>query len=319
MPELIGLYNDHLDHRGTFEVLAIHDKSVKTFAELDQKLPPLKELYWQGRDLPFPVLLDATGATEKLFGVSGHPTSLLIDPDGKLVGAMHAADLEKKLPPVSAAKRWARHRAMSKAGFWSFEPARDTLKTLAETFQRRTGDTPIDLDPAALTAAGLTPDGPLPGLVAGGMPGVTIASIESLLLAPHGLAVVPDANGKRLRITTRPAGYVDPPPTVSQVRREKDLSTRLDTKPGPGDGFGKAKPLKLDNVPLAEAVKLVGREYDLPVALDARAMLTKKLDPAAKVTGSVGPADLRIGLAKLIAPLGLTVVVRHEVVLVTVK
>ncbi len=317
MPELIGLYNDHLDHRGQFEVLAVHDNSVKTFAELNKKLPPLKEGYWQGQDLPFPVLLDATGATEKLFGVSAHPTSLLIDPDGKLVGEVQAKDLEAKLPPVSAAKRWARHRAMSKNVFWSFEPAQYTPKKMAETFQGWTGDTPLDLDAAALTAAGLTPDGPLPGLVVGS--GVTFASVEALLLAPHGLAVVPDADGKRLRITARPAGHVEPPPTPSQLRHEKDLNTRLDKKPGLADVFAKAKPLQIENRSLAEALKLVGREFDLPVALAAKAMHAKKLDPAALVSGSVGPADLRTGLVKLVEPLGLTVVVRHEVVLVTVK
>lgn len=317
MPEIIGLYNDHLDHRDQFEVLAVHDKSVKTFAELDKKLPPLKEQYWQGQDLPFPVLLDATGATEKLFGVKAHPTSLLIDPDGKLVGEVQAKDLEAKLPPVSAAKRWARHRTMSKNVFWSFEPAQYTPKKLAEMVQRWTGEIPVDLDVAAATAAGLAPDGPLPGLVVGS--GVTFASIEALLLTPHGLAVVPAADGQRLRITARPAGQVEVPPTPSQVRREKDLNTRLDKKPGLGDVLTKAKPLQFENRPLAEALKLVGQEFDLPVALDAKAMHTKKLDPAATVTGTVGPADLRGGLTKMLEPLGLAVVVRHEVVLVTVK
>ena len=317
MPELVGLYNDHLDHRDTFEVLAIHDNSVKTFADLDKKLPPLRDKFWQGRDLPFPVLLDATGATEKLFGVRAHPTSLLVDPDGKLVGEVQANDLEAKLPPVSAAKSWARHRAMLKNIHWSFEPADYTPRKLAETIQRWTGDTPVDLDAAAVTAAGLTPDGPFPGLVNGS--GVTFASLEALLLAPHGLAVVPDADGKRLRVTARPATFVELPPTPAQLQRDKELNTRLDKKPGFANVLGQAKPLRVENRSLAEAIKLVGQEFGLPVALDAKAMLTKKFDPAAKVNGSVGPADMRGGLTKLVGPLGLAVVVRHEVVLVTLK
>ena len=106
MPELIALYEDHADHRDQFEVFAVHDKSVKSFAELDEKLPKIKEHYWQGKDLPFPVLLDATGETGKLYGIRAYPTGLLIDPDGKLVGEATPADLEAKLPPLSVAKKW---------------------------------------------------------------------------------------------------------------------------------------------------------------------------------------------------------------------
>lgn len=54
---------------------------------------------WDGRDLPFPVLLDlpdprlgpdddpiATGSTIGSYGIVGFPTTLLIDQEGKLVG-----------------------------------------------------------------------------------------------------------------------------------------------------------------------------------------------------------------------------------------
>ena len=52
---VIALYQDHADYRDQFEVFAVHDKSVKSFAELDEKLPKIKEHYWQGKDLPFRV------------------------------------------------------------------------------------------------------------------------------------------------------------------------------------------------------------------------------------------------------------------------
>src|SRR5207237_10370329 len=131
----------------------------KSFAELDPRLLKMKERYWQGKDLPFPVLLDATGATEKLYGVKAHPTHLLIDPDGKLVGEASEGDLEAKLPPLSAAKRWARHRDAQKNVVWDFEPSHDTLAKFADMMKRWAMCT-IELDPAAIKASGLTPDGP---------------------------------------------------------------------------------------------------------------------------------------------------------------
>ena len=66
-----------------FSIIAFHDAKVKNFEELDEKLVDIREKYWGGRDLPFPILLDATGQTIRDYGVRGFPTLLLIDPDGK--------------------------------------------------------------------------------------------------------------------------------------------------------------------------------------------------------------------------------------------
>ena len=86
LPHLSEIYEDHKDHRDRFEVIAFHDASVKDFKELDQKLTTVKKTYWDGKDLPFPILIDATGKTVKDYGITGFPTTILIDPDGKLVG-----------------------------------------------------------------------------------------------------------------------------------------------------------------------------------------------------------------------------------------
>ena len=86
MPGLIDLYEAHKKDREKFEILAFHDGTVKDFADLDKKLEGPRQKYWGGRDLPFPILLDATGQTIKDWGVHAFPTTLLIDPEGKLVG-----------------------------------------------------------------------------------------------------------------------------------------------------------------------------------------------------------------------------------------
>jgi hypothetical protein len=311
LPELIGLYQDHADHRDQFAILAVHDRSVKSLAELDQKLPGIRQRYWQGKDLPFPVLLDATGKTEKLYGIRAYPTGLLIDPDGKLVGEATAADLEAKLPSLSAATQWARHRDMQKNVFWSFEPNQFTLAKLADILKVWT-HCAVELDASAVRGYGLTPDGPLPGALIGGP--VTLRSVDELLLAPHGLGVAPSADGKKLLITRRPG--TQGTGSYLQKLRAKVLCDRLDRGPGAAEAK-EAKPLQINDQPLLDALKLVGREFDLPVALDAKAMDAKQLDPKARVSGRISRADLRHSLTNMLDPLGLMVEVRHEVVLVT--
>jgi len=313
LPELIALYEDHAEHRDKFEVFAIHDKSVKSFAELDKELSRIKKQYWQGKDLPFPVLLDAAEKTEKLYGIHAWPTGLLIDPSGKLVGEAGVSELEAKLPRLSAWKTWVRHRDMEKNIFWSFEPSEYTLGKFADVLKRWT-NCELDVDADAVKACGLTSDGPLPGALFGRE--VTLRSVEELLLAPHGLGVEPAADGNKLVITKRSATKVAE--SYFQKLRGKDLTDRLDR--GTGSTAGEeAKPLDIKDKPLLDAVKLVGREFDLPVGLDAKAMHAKILDPMAKVSGSIVPGDLRKSLMTMLDPLGLTIGVHNEVVLVTPK
>ena len=66
---------------------------MKDFAELDPKLEPIVANAWKGRALPFPILLDATGKTLEAYGITAFPTSVLIDPEGRVVGP----DAEERL------------------------------------------------------------------------------------------------------------------------------------------------------------------------------------------------------------------------------
>ena len=87
----------HEADRDRFEVLAFHDPSAKTFAELDEKLKPVIEKHWRGKSLPFPILLDAGGATVKRYGIQGYPTTILIDPEGRIVKGGSELMLKEKL------------------------------------------------------------------------------------------------------------------------------------------------------------------------------------------------------------------------------
>ena len=81
----MALYDEHADLREHFEILAFHDDRAKTFEELDAKMEVVREKYWEGRSLPFPILLDATGKTLEVYGISAFPTNVLLDPDGNVV------------------------------------------------------------------------------------------------------------------------------------------------------------------------------------------------------------------------------------------
>jgi hypothetical protein len=90
-------YAAHAEQRDQFEVLAFHDQTAKTFAELDTKLAPVIAKQWRGKSLPFPILLDATATTVRAYGIQGYPTLLLIDPDGRIVKGGNEATLAAKL------------------------------------------------------------------------------------------------------------------------------------------------------------------------------------------------------------------------------
>ena len=308
MPELIVFYEDHAAHRDKFEILAIHDDAVKSFRELDQKLVRIKKEKWQGKDLPFPILLDGSKKTHALYGVDSWPTALLIDPDGKFVDEVGISTLEEKLPPLPAGKKWARHRDMQKNVFWSFEPKEYTLNKFAEVMKRFT-KCDIGIDAEAVKASGLSADGPLPGVLIGSS--ITLRSIDELLLGPHGLGLVPSSDGTSLLVTKRLKATESL--SYFQKLHAEELNRRLDGMQDEGD---KAKPLELKDRPLLEAIKLVGREYDLPVALEAKAMHTGRIDAKATVSGRIDPGALRKSLKKLLEPLGLTIEVRDEAVVV---
>jgi AhpC/TSA family len=316
LPALAALYEDHAEHRDRFEVIAIHDRTAASFAEIDRKLAleKIKERYWQGKDLPFPVLLDANGKTAQLYGAGDHPLGLLIAPDGKVIGGALPADLEAKLPPLPIGKLWARHRDLQKNIHWSHEP-QTSLKEFINFLKHPIVTWPgcvVELDAAAVKASGLTPDGPLPGAVFGEP--ITLRSIVELLLAPHGLGVAPSPDGKKLLITKPPAAAEAE--SYFQKFRARELSDRLD----PGSAAGpqaEGKILEIKDQALLDAVKRVSEEFDLPVALDAKAMGAGALDVTARVSGRIAAGDLRKSLAKMLQPLGLTVEVRAEVVFVT--
>lgn len=87
MPKLIKLYEEHADKRDKFEIIAFHDETLKTMAELDKTIEEkgFVEKRWGGKNLPFPVLMSGEGGEVRNLGVRVFPTMILINPEGKLV------------------------------------------------------------------------------------------------------------------------------------------------------------------------------------------------------------------------------------------
>ena len=185
--ELIDLYEDHAGERDKFEVLAFHDGTVKDFPEMDAKTEQTKKSLWRGRDLPFPVLLDAQqgerGATTAAFGIQHFPTTILIDPEGKLVGEVAPQSLEEKLTPIPLAKRIPRALDRDVALGMDGGKLADNVKFLGQVSR-----VPIKLDEAAMKAAGLSPDVATHLTISGSL---SFRSWLELLLDPLGLEAVP--------------------------------------------------------------------------------------------------------------------------------
>ncbi|MCG3125962.1 MAG: Thiol-disulfide oxidoreductase ResA [Phycisphaerae bacterium] len=77
-----------------FAIITVHDARARSIEEVDRRLEQLSRELWEGRKLPFPVLLDGAGETVRNWGVRGFPTLAVIDPAGKVLTVGVAIDVE---------------------------------------------------------------------------------------------------------------------------------------------------------------------------------------------------------------------------------
>jgi hypothetical protein len=300
LPGLIDLYEAHKKDREKFEVLAFHDGTVKDFAELDKKLETPRKSYWGGRDLPFPILLDATGQTIKDWGVRAFPTTLLIDPDGKLVGEAGEEQLEGKLPPLPAAVRVA--RALDRNVPVNLD---DATLDAGTAWLARVARLPIRLDRASLKQAGVTPETRVPLKVVGML---SLRSALGLFLEAEGLTYEPDGKGLVIR---GPKPGAPRPKDTSDFQRNcaRRIEKALDEKVS----------FDFKDKPLAEVAQFFEKLTKENFVLDPVARKAGRLDLKTPVSGSAKDVPLREALQKLVGPAGMTFTVRDEVVVLTAK
>jgi thiol-disulfide isomerase/thioredoxin len=103
IPELMELH-DRFSNQGLV-VIGIHNDVLDSVKELDKKLEDVREKYWDGRNIPFPVALDgggitgiegtertSEGATTAAYGIQSWPTTVLIDRNGTVVKEFHSSN-----------------------------------------------------------------------------------------------------------------------------------------------------------------------------------------------------------------------------------
>jgi len=94
-PALIKLA-DRYREKG-LAVITLHDDSVASVEEMDEKMEPVVKHTWKGKPLSLPIGVDGKGAKSvfQAFGVYAVPTVLLIDAKGNVVRRFpHAGDAE---------------------------------------------------------------------------------------------------------------------------------------------------------------------------------------------------------------------------------
>ena len=121
MPRLIELHDTYAE-KGLV-IIGLHDDSVESIDEMNQKLVKVRERAWAGRDLPFIIALDGggdraiegtdatvRGATTAAYGIVGWPTAVLIGRDGTVIKKFNSrhpdarAELEKIFGDVDLGK-----------------------------------------------------------------------------------------------------------------------------------------------------------------------------------------------------------------------
>ena len=299
LAELIDLYEDHAGERDKFEVLAFHDGTVKDFAEMDAKNEHTKKTLWRGRELPFPVLLDAQkgthGATVEAFGINSFPTTILIDPDGKLVGQISPGELEKKLTPIALAKRIPRALDRDVAFGMDGGKAEPIVKFLSE--QARI---PIKFDDAAIKKAGIDSDANTHLVISGSL---SLRSWLELLLDPLGLEAVAGDEGVLI-------GPAKQGKARELSEPQKRCAARIE------EALGQKISFEFKDATLAKVAAHFEEKTQENFVLDPLGRRDRVIDPEAVVTGSAKDVSLREGLETLLKPLGLGLVVKDEVVLI---
>jgi len=291
--ELIDFYEIHAQYRDKFEIIAFHDSSVNSLKEMDEKLVKTVEIRWGGRKLPFPVLLDDAKKTQEAYSVQSWPTTLLIDPDGNLVGEAELKDLEAKLPPPPFALK--AHKALDRVVSMGM-PEGVTLVGVVNFLDGRVRIA-SKLDAAAVKRAGIDSTKVVPLSLAGA---ITTRSWLNLLLTPDGLTyrvekdhvlIVP---GKR------------PPDTSAQQAVAARIDKKLDQ---PTDLDGKERTL-------LQLTQYLEEKTQENFVLDPAARRKRLVDPAAKVACIGKNEPLRVSLKRMFDPLNLKIVVRDEVVVI---
>ena len=303
LPQLMDIYDDHEDERDKYVILTVHSPDTKSFFMLYEKVKSVVSKTWAGRMIPFPILLDGDGKIQETFGVSHWPTTLLFDPEGKLVGEVQPAEVEAKLNKVPLEVMLP--RKLDRQAAVSFD--NNTLKEAFANLKMWT-HADYELDKKAVSSLGVRESTKVP-LTFGGR--VSLRSALALLLDPLDLTAV-----------IGPSGYVITRKPVSIGSTNEPVLSKLQQT----CGARIERALKetktsydFDKTPLAKVASFFEDQSNENVVLDPRGRLQGKIDPDVKISGSGKRVPLGEALEKLVGPLGLHAVVRNEVIVLEAR
>jgi cytochrome oxidase Cu insertion factor (SCO1/SenC/PrrC family) len=299
LPSLVDFYEEYESDRDKFEIIAVHVQHARDLADYDEKMKHVIKNIWHGKDLPFPVLLDPTKKTMDAFGIQSFPTTILIDPSGNLVGHATEADLEKKLPAVPPATQLPRILDR-RIGFSVNEPILQTaVDQLAKLARTR-----IEFDHDALQKKGISSNDKVPLTIGNSM---SLRSALNLLLAADGLTYTAGENG--FLVQPRKGKPKDEALSIPQKAAAKRIAKALETN----------VTFHLKPTTLAAAADVLGEAAHECVVLDPAARRAGALDPNRMVGVDVEGKTLGEAFGILLKPVGLTLEVRDEVILITPK
>ena len=306
-PKLITFWEEHDEHRDLFQIIAVHDSSAESLAEVDRRTAEARASAWDGEPLPFPILLDRDDATFEAFGISSMPTAVLIDPEGKIAPAPYRdvdQILGSKLPEIPIDRKIA-HDLDQPIAF-TIDDDRN-ISTFYNAVIHADYYTRIKtrFDPEALEALDIDLfQQPLPLRLRGT---VSMRSALELILRPFDLIATPHETG--LLITKpspeRPSVF-DGDPSAPQREAAERIEGTLD------------EPITFDfqSIPLAEVVNELERLSDEIIVIDPKGRLEGGIDVEAIADASSDGEPLGEALARLLEPLGLGFEVRDEVILI---
>jgi thiol-disulfide isomerase/thioredoxin len=302
LPRMMEIHDDHSGERDKYVVLTVHSQlGGKNFAEVDEKLVPVVRDVWGGRMIPFPILLDAEGEIQRTFGVSHWPTTILFDPEGKVVGEIQPDELGAKLDPVPPAVALPRQLDRNTIVYF----ADGSLKQALANLKLRTR-ADYELDREALASLARGEETKIPLTLAGQ---VSLRSALDLLLDPVDLSA---KFGPKGYIITRKSSS-DPSAVVQPSDFQTRCAARIERK------LKESKSTyQFDRQPLEKVAAFFESQSDENVVLDPKGRMRGKIDPATPVTGSGKDVPMGEALEKLLSPLGLRPVVRDEVIIIEV-
>jgi hypothetical protein len=234
--------------------------------------------------------------------VSHWPTTILFDPEGKLVGEIQPEGLAKKLKPIPLAVSLPRQLDRNTNIFFDSPTLKQAIANLKMWTRAE-----YELDPEAIKSLGQGEETKIPLTISGQ---VSLRSALELLLDPVDLAV--KVGPKGYLITRKPSG--DPSTAAQPSAFQAQCAARIERKLKESK-YG----YDFDKAPLEKVAAFFEQQSTENVVLDPKGRIQGKIDPKTPVTGSGKDVPMGEALEKLVAPLGLRVVVRDEVIVLEAK